>query len=200
MHLVCTLLSLVWEPVDHLRDFVHSFSGFRAQRARETPLNGQRVPNTQSRTHGHLKWCGHLNGAKQGAEKRQADSTAVNRSLQIEGKSQLWVFCDLLWKLYSVEHWKVGLCDCSGISHAFTLTRAMSMQTTQQRWEWEPISNHLFGRSGVWNCSIFGIHEAIKIFGIPQSRAPFTFSQQSCAVFGIHNFGISNPKFRNLRF
>ena len=58
----------------------------------------------QSRTHGHLKWCGHLNGAKQGAEKRQADSAAVNRSLQIEGKSQLWVLCDPLWKLYSVEH------------------------------------------------------------------------------------------------
>ena len=58
----------------------------------------------QSRTHGQLKWCGHLNGAKQGAEKRQADSTVVNRSLQIEGKSQLWVFCDPLWKLYSVEH------------------------------------------------------------------------------------------------
>ena len=45
-----------------------------------------------------------LEWGKQGAEKRQADSTAVNRSLQIEGKSQLWVLCDPLWKLYSVEH------------------------------------------------------------------------------------------------
>ena len=103
-------------------------------------------------------------------------------------------------QLYSVEHWKVGFWDCSGISHAFALTGAKSMQMTLQRWEWEPISKHLFGRSGFGNCSIFGIHEAIKIFGIPQSRVPFTFSQQSCAVFGIHNFGISNPKFRNLRF
>ena len=27
------------------KDFFHTFSGFRAQRARETPVNGQRVPN-----------------------------------------------------------------------------------------------------------------------------------------------------------
>ena len=71
---------------------------------------------------------------------------------------------------------------------------------TQQRWEWEQSANiYLEGVvSGI--AHIFGVHEAIKIFGIPQSRVPFTFSQQSCAVFGIHIFGISNPKFRNLRF
>ena len=44
-----------------------------------------------------------LEWEKQGVEKRQADSTAVNQSLQIEGKSQLWAFCDLLQKLCSVE-------------------------------------------------------------------------------------------------
>ena len=51
------------------------------------------------------------------------------------------------------------------------------------------------GIDSFWNVSIFGIHMAIKIFGIPQPRVPATFSQQSCAVFRIHNFGLWFPDF-----
>ena len=39
---------------------------------------------------------------------------------------------------------------------------------------------------GVWNFLIFAIHAAF-FFGNLQSRVPFTFSQQSCAFFAIHN-------------
>ena len=109
-----------------------------------------------------------------------------------------------LLQLHSVEHWKVGLWDCSGISHAFALTGAKGMQMTQQRWEWEQSASiYLEGVvSGIAQSS-----ESMRQskssefpsrgFRSPSHSSPVLFSESIISEFQIPNFGIYDSKLRN---
>ena len=128
----------------------------------------------------------------------------MNRSLQIEGKSQLWVFCDPLWKLYSVEHWKLGF----EIAVEFHMPLHWQGQWAC-RWHnrngngnqsatiySEGVVSGISQSSGSMRQSKFSEFPS-RGFHSPSHSSPVLFSESIISEFQIPNFGIYDSKLRN---